>query len=147
MKTIYFAHPVSDYNTGKEQADYLKIRHAFADCVILNPNQEAFQDRYPAEGMALFEGLVKSCQMLVAVPFKDGQWGMGVWREAEIMSQMGGEVWELHEGQLKRVDIKNIRPLSINETRERVRASAQLKKVETLLRNLKLEHRHVRVLI
>jgi hypothetical protein len=123
-KKIYFAHPVSDYNKPLETKSGELIAQHFPQAEILNPNQKVHNDAYLTAGMAYFENLVKSCDTLVAIPFPDGEWGMGVWREAEALANHGGQVFELNPdtGLLQKVDFKDIRPLSINETRKRVKA-------------------------
>src|ERR1035437_1828325 len=122
---IYFAHPVSDYNTTKEKVDEREIKEKFEGCVILNPNGKVHSDKYKEEGMAYFEKIVKECDAAVCVPFRDGEWGMGVWREAESMAQKQGKTYELHKGCIKEVDFKDIRPLSINETKKRVKKETE----------------------
>jgi hypothetical protein len=91
---------------------------------LLNPNQKAYVEAYAQRGMALFEELVLTCDALVAVAFPGGEWGMGVWREAEVMARKGGKVYELspEDGTIREVDFRDIRPLSISETRRRVAA-------------------------
>lgn len=118
---IYFAHPVSDYNTPKEEEDLQAIQKYFPDAEILNPNSPESEAAYKVQGMKYFEDLVKTCTGIVCVPFSDGEWGMGVWKEAESMARSGGPVWQLHQGKLQEVDFKDIRPLSINQTRARIK--------------------------
>lgn len=117
---IYFAHPTSDYGTKRELECLNRIKESFPGAEILNPNQRTHNELYLAQGMAYFERLVLECNLVVAVPFPNGEWGMGVFREAEVVSRNGGKVYELNHT-LKEVDIKDIRPLSINETRKRTR--------------------------
>lgn len=117
---IYFAHPVSDYGSLREKECLEQIQKHFPGAEILNPNQDVHNEAYLTEGMAYFERLVMACDCVVAAPFADGEWGMGVFREAETVSRKGGKVFELHKS-LREIDIKDIRPLSINETKRRVR--------------------------
>lgn len=119
---VYFAHPVSDYGTDREKLCLDVLNEKFKN--ILNPNQPVHNEAYLVYGMSYFEDLVKSCSSLVAVAFADGEWGMGVWREAEEMARSGRTVFQLtpETGEIKQVDINDIRPLSVNETRRRVKA-------------------------
>ena len=119
---IYFAHPVSDYNTSKEQEDLAVIQAKFPDAEILNPNGADHEQAYKEQGMVYFENLARTCDAIVCVPFKDGEWGMGVWREAEAMAKKQGLTYVLFKGEITPVDFKDIRPLSINETRRRIKS-------------------------
>ena len=118
---IYFAHPVSDYGKERETFCLKLIQGNSEDCLILNPNQKEHNEAYKTQGMTYFEQLALSCH-IVAVPFEDGEWGMGVWREAESVARKGGRIFELNPElkTVKEIDYKDIRPLSINETRRRV---------------------------
>jgi hypothetical protein len=120
---IYFAHPMSDYGTEREKICLEKIQNAFPGGEILNPNQEHHQKACNEIGMVYFEELVKKCDMLVAIPFEDGEFGMGVWREMEVMDRAKGNsvTLQLKNNCLCPVDFRNVRPLSILQTRERVR--------------------------
>jgi hypothetical protein len=121
---LYFAHPVSDYGKARE-LKCLKFLESNFTIVILNPNQKEHNDSYLKEGMSYFEKLVVSCESLVAIPFEDGEWGFGVWREAEAVAKNGGTIFEFipETEKFREVDYKDIRPLSINETRRRVKSS------------------------
>lgn len=118
---IYFAHPVSDYNTSKEQDDLAIIKTRFPGAEILNPNAIEHEMAYKEQGMIYFENLARTCDVIVCVPFKDGEWGMGVWREAEAMAKKQGLTYVLFNNEISPVDFKDIRPLSINETRRRIK--------------------------
>ena len=122
---IYFAHPVSDYDKPRERKCLELISSQFKGVEILNPNQQCHNDAYRnGGGMDYFEKLVLSCDILVMVPFEDYEYGMGVWREAESCANHGGKVFALLPGlnTISEIDFKDIRPLSINETRKRVKA-------------------------
>ena len=74
---IYFAHPVSDYNTSKETNDIEIIKSNFPNFEILNPNSSENEVAYKQLGMSHFESLVKTCDAIVCVPFSDGEWVFG----------------------------------------------------------------------
>ena len=120
---IYFAHPVSDYNTSKEENDIEIIKSNFTNFEVLNPNSPENELAYKQLGMSHFESLVKTCAAIVCVPFSDGEWGMGVWKEADAMAKKGGKIYQLFNGQLNEVDYREVRPLSISETRRRISSS------------------------
>lgn len=129
---IYFAHPVSDYGQPREKACLDLIKKHFPDAEILNPNQLVHNEAYKTQGMEYFENLVQSCDALVFTGFEDAEVGMGVFREAEVMGLKGGKIYELklyfgatlENAAPCEIDYKNIRPLSIDETRRRVRTAA-----------------------
>jgi hypothetical protein len=87
---IYFAHPISIYNTHKENALLYIIKEAFSsDDIILNPGDINHQLAYAIKGdMSYFTDLVKECDAIVAYPFEDGYFGAGVseeWKTAQML--------------------------------------------------------------
>lgn len=116
---LYFAHPVSDYNTPFEIRCLDLLRNDFPGHEIVNPNTPEHHEAYKQRGMPYFYELVLTCSTLVGVPYRDGEWGMGVWCEAEAMANSGGNVFQLHKWRVMAIDFRDIRPLSINETKRR----------------------------
>lgn len=116
---IYFAHPLTDYGMPHEARCLEEIAANWPGYEIVNPNQGDHHVAYQIQGMPYFYELVKTCDLLIAVPFRDGEWGMGVWAEAEAMARKGGQVFQLHKWLFQETDFRDIRPLSINETRRR----------------------------
>lgn len=82
MKTVYFAHPISDYGTPWEVAAETAIGLALPGFDIVNPNRPDFDDSYRAKGMQFFMDRAAECDALVATPFPDGSFGAGVGKEA-----------------------------------------------------------------
>ena len=123
---LYFAHPVSDYNRPREQKALEAIRMAFPECEIVNPNSDHHSMEYKRVGFRYFEDLAKSCQIVAAMPFPNGEWGMGVWKEAMTMAEVPeGVVLSLDSnGNFTALRPQSIRPLSIDETRRHVREAA-----------------------
>ena len=115
---IYFAHPIADYDTQYEKECLLEIKRRFPGCTIVNPNSEKHQQGYNRSGMNYFVLLAATCHKLIAVPFRDGKFGAGVWTEA-----MSHNYVKVLDG----VNIRNLNSsdmgLSISETRERIRQS------------------------
>ena len=68
---------------------------------------------------------MKTCDAIVAVPFLDGKFGMGVFREVEALAASGKPAYQLSEGEIRSLDFKDISPLSVNETRSRVKQKIQ----------------------
>lgn len=122
---IYFAHPVSEYDTENEAKAMDFIRSTSPEAEIINPNKAVHAEAYRQIGMDYFISLVKKCDQLFAMPFPDGRFGMGVYTEAVAMMNKNGSILEItvqQDGTVKInfLDVKNISPLSINETRERI---------------------------
>lgn len=121
---VYYAHPVSEYNTLQESLNIAAIEQIFPGCKLVNPNQPYHEAQYQSFGMEYFEGLVRSCDMVVASPFPDGEYGMGVWREMEVAAnwQRPVRVLVTEKGTIEaqRINYQDIRPLSITETKRRV---------------------------
>jgi hypothetical protein len=121
---IYFAHPMAHYNSAYEAECMAEIGRKFPGVEIVNPNHWTYQESYEkagGKGMEFWNALAESCDMLVAVPFRDGEHGSGVWKEMEAMQAKRGLVLELHKGKWRTVDFADIRPLSVTETRFRTR--------------------------
>ena len=85
---IYFAHPINTYDTEFETTLLELIAEKFPGIAIENPNQQKHQDGYKrvreatGDGMAyFFEEMLPTCDMCVALPFRDGEFGRGAARE------------------------------------------------------------------
>lgn len=120
---IYFAHPISTYNTPQEK-DWIKIiKNNLSEVyTIQNPNGEVHEDAYKQIGMIYFTEMAKSCDIGVFLPFNGGHFGMGVYREILAMADQGKDLYSISkEGIMHELDFKDITPLSINDTRKFVR--------------------------
>lgn len=93
---IYFAHPVNSYNTPVEKAAIALIAKRFPKDVIENPNQPHHKANYQAwtkrtaenrdnhKAMNyFFDEVLPACDACVAMPYLDGQMGLGVAGEAK----------------------------------------------------------------
>ena len=99
-KTVYFAHPISHYNTEFEweciETIYNMLMPIGADPTdglisVMNPNQkwlsDLYQNRRSKDGLAdtdafeIFREVARSCDMIVGVSFFDGALGTGVAEE------------------------------------------------------------------
>ncbi len=130
-KKIYFAHPINTYHTALEDECLEFIRGTFHEHAIVNPSDESHRSivsemkRHDpnANVMGYFEKLVISCDIVLVLPFPDGKWGAGVYREAEIALERHKEVWNI-EPRTKFISlVTRLFPgdaLSVEETRARV---------------------------
>ncbi len=130
-RKVYFAHPINTYHTPLEDELIELIHGTFIGYTVVNPSDpshsvvvsEMKRDDPSANVMGYFEGLVVTCHSVLVLPFPDGRWGAGVYREAEVALACKREVWVLD------YKTKIISPvtrlfsddaLSIEETRMRV---------------------------
>lgn len=130
MPKVYFGHPVNVYNTDLEISLLKRISSMFPSLEIENPNQEIHEKGYQeykrktGEGMKYFMlEVLPSCRMGIFLPFRDGKWGAGVFKEAQRLEEMGMSVFEISaEGDFKVMNMGEInRVLSVEETRARIR--------------------------
>ncbi len=80
---LYFAHPVTDYDTQWER-DALSIIAQLYDLdlwEIVNPNTPEHDAGYKARGMDYFFDLLETCHGIIWSPFPDGSVGAGVAKE------------------------------------------------------------------
>jgi len=140
---IYFAHPMCEYGTELEKEVIERIKEADIDEIrgvddieIVNPSDPKILREFKAFGkknamhMKFFLDLVRTCDVIVGMPFLNGQWGAGVYAEMKVMQEKCGSVWQVEwywddDGSpyfcLERVNVEDIRPLSITETRQTVK--------------------------
>jgi hypothetical protein len=131
---IYFAHPINTYNTELEEQCMQLIEETFPDEFIFNPSEDRvvnrfneFRKKYPDTYMDFFKQLVRRCDKIVALPFRDGMIGAGIWLEVTEHYLTKGDV-EIYcinpfSGQIGTVSYEaiNSRKLSIEETRARIK--------------------------
>lgn len=91
MKTIYFAHPITDYGTERQAA---AIAYLSRQWRVVSPDHPDHQAGYDAEGMEYFDRLAASCDLLAFMRFPDGSIGAGVGKEIEA-AQRSGVRWIL----------------------------------------------------
>lgn len=133
---VYYAHPMSWYDTPEEFSDVEAIGNS-PDIKVINPNSNTFEDRvkkartsgYPV--MQIFADYIRNDADVVCFRrFKDGKIGAGVAREVFEAIIWGKEVWEIagpysdgkHEI-LKYPDhCLTLETLTVEETKRRVAA-------------------------
>ena len=109
---IYYARPISLYNTKQEQRD-LATFNLFG-WGILNPNKEELQIKYAHQGMDVFLMAVSECDAVIFRAFQDGKISAGVQKEIDKAKELGKPVLELPTITSKRI-------LSVDDTREYLR--------------------------
>jgi hypothetical protein len=144
---VYFAHPISHYDTELENDCEEFIHNAFGqysedsklDIDIVNPNTLFVQkhvDRLRAEGVEdyfdFFREMVKSCDIIVMTSFLDGKIGAGVAEEGTVAANYLKKVFLLYFDEdgikmFKRVDPINFDELILSreETRKRIKAGVK----------------------
>lgn len=114
---VYYAHPVSLYNTPQEKRDIALLESLGFE--VENPNTEKHQVGYDiakakssnGSGMEHFFKVVLACDAIAFRAFPDGKIGSGVMMEVD---------WAL-EGKLPVIELPNIvesRKLSRTETKQ-----------------------------
>lgn len=122
---IYFAHPMSHYGTEYEKMCLENIQNVFPKAEIVNPSDEHHVETYKSwkkHGMRYWKQLVAGCDAIVFATYKDGEVGMGVYTEIMEMVEYNGFIFEVDHlgvGVVSLDTVYNIRPLSIQETRDR----------------------------
>lgn len=124
MSRIYYAHPMSWYDSLEEKNALEVISNYFKGCKIINPNNYEFRKRVKhckkKNVMEIFLHEVRNCDTIVFSSFKDGYLGAGVARE--VLEAI------LHEKEIYRVKGEFINKyqdimfpiLSISKTRHRI---------------------------
>ena len=112
---IYFAHPITDYGTGRERRtlDDLTAQGWYVE----NPNHPQHQDGYERDGMAYFQRLAASCDALVFVRFPNGAIGAGVGKEIDAAQGNRIPVYEWFDGETDSVYGMPTPVLTVEETR------------------------------
>lgn len=123
MRRLYYMHPINTYDTELERQQLELISRIFLDWEVVNPNAPEHQEGYKLNGISYFTDLAASCQGGVALPFRDGKIGSGIFKEAFSLTQNNCPVWKLtFTGRLSTLDVKDeTLRLSIEETRARIR--------------------------
>jgi len=128
-RKLYFGHPINVYGTELEKRLLDRITGAFPEWDIENPNQPSHEAGYQTwkkergNGMEYyFQVVLPACGGGIFLPFRDGKWGAGVFGEAQAIARQGGPVWEItHRGIISTVELREVRVLSVEDTRSRIR--------------------------
>jgi hypothetical protein len=105
---IYYARPISLYNSAQDKRDIELMQSLGFE--VINPNKEALQERYKVEGMNVFLEAVNECDGVAFRAFPDGKIGAGVYKEIQKAVELNKQVIELPT-------ITSSRILSVEDTR------------------------------
>ena len=120
MKTVYYAHPMSTYDTQTEIGDMAALQSRFE--TVINPNTQAFQQAAQRQKMAglspmqPFLDAIHSADAVAYRPFPNGKIGAGIANEVLEGIIFGKVVLQLPDLLPKKFDMNDI--LSIEATRE-----------------------------
>jgi len=117
IKKIYYAHPITLYNTNQEEIDLALLKFLWPNSEIYNPNSKLDSEKYKKYGMDWFYDRIGDCDLVVFRPFPDGKIGAGVWGEIQYAKQ---------ECCIPVIEIPILlesRQLSIHDTREYIKHS------------------------
>lgn len=131
-KRLYFGHPINIYNTKLEDQLLRQISEAFPDWEIENPNQKYHQEGYQhweettSNGMDYFMNeVLPNCHGGVFLPFRDGAWGAGVFKEAKFCAEHEYAIWKINiDGTIANLNLLTIQPLTIKETISRIETTS-----------------------
>ena len=135
MKPImYFGHPINAYGIPLEAELLAAIAEKFPNWEILNPNQPQHDAGYKkwkddtGKGMDYyFKVVLPGCDAGIFLPFRDGAWGAGVYGEAKFLADRGCPIYAItHEGVISSVRLEDVRELTVDETRARIRAAGAI---------------------
>jgi hypothetical protein len=107
--SIYYAHPISLYNTRVERQDTALLEE-LGFCVV-NPNHPTHAEGYVNKGMEYFKDIVGNCDALAFRAFPDGSIPAGVAKEIKWAREVTDIIFELPTGVIRR-------SLSVEVTRE-----------------------------
>lgn len=135
MGILYFGHLMNTYGTELEKRLLRHISEAFPDWAIENPNQKHHQEGYArwkkrtGNGMDYFtKRVLPNCHGGIFLPFRDGAWGAGVFREAKFYAERKYPIWTItFDGIIDHNDtfiLSGIQPLSVEEAIARIRTGS-----------------------
>jgi len=109
---IYYAHPISMYETPLEQEDLDMLKRLHPLAIIYNPATDLKSNKgYKKYGMEYFYKIIDDCVYLYFRSFSNGKIGAGVWGEIKRAKSVHCEVIEIPT-------LSKDRKLSIEDTRE-----------------------------
>ncbi len=129
-KKLYYMHPINTYNTPLEQTHLRLIEQLFPHWEIVNPNTPHHIEGYAnsllknAGPLDYFIALASTCYTGVALPFRDGMIGSGVYAEITTLRTLHRPVWILtHDNMLHSWNDEHDahKILTLEETRHRIR--------------------------
>lgn len=120
MSRVYYAHSIAHKDTRLEERSIALIKERFRGVKLINPNDREHTEPEKKWGMKYFIHLVSTCDIVVAAPFNDGKFGMGVFIELHTANTNGSQLFQITNGRkIEPLDFYKIAPLSIDQTRKR----------------------------
>jgi hypothetical protein len=122
---VYFAHPVSTYNTILEKMVIAHLERQGAH-LLINPNTPEHQEGYKNEGMEYFKKIIEACDYVYVLPFPDDfSIGAGIAKEINWALEKGIKVVYLkprfeHE---EIFFLRGYNVLTVEETRDKLKSS------------------------
>lgn len=93
MPKVYYAHPISIYNTPQEQRDVERLQKLGFE--VVNPNSPECDAGYRNGGMEYFRKIVADCDAIAVRGFLDGSIPAGVAKEVVMAAEAGKPMFEL----------------------------------------------------
>ncbi|MBI5046099.1 MAG: hypothetical protein HZC14_03840 [Candidatus Niyogibacteria bacterium] len=129
--SLYFGHPINTYDTELEKQLLKAISEIFPGWSIENPNQKHHQAGYEYflkltghEMEYFYKEVLPKCHAGIFLPFRDGKWGAGVFKEAAFMASRKRPIYQITaDGVITEVILKDDQMLSVEETRSRIRTT------------------------
>lgn len=113
---VYYAHPVSLYNTKVDERDEETLKRLGFD--VINPKSPDWSEQYKKRGMEFFIEQVRQCDAIAFRAFLDGSIGAGVRAEIDEAVKLGIPIIELPCCIQRRT-------LTVEQTREALRDCGQ----------------------
>ena len=132
QKVLYFGHPINVYDTDLERSLLHRIGLGFPGWYVENPNQKKHDEgyaRYKRETGRPMDyytiEVLPKCHGGVFLPFRDGTWGAGVFKEMEAIAGRGCPIWQISwDGHILAARLDTAYVLSVEQTRARIRDAA-----------------------
>ena len=121
-RKIYFAHPRAFYSKPEEKKAEQLISKEFPEHIIVNPNVDWIQGRVEELGFDIFFKVINTVEFICAMPFKDGKFGNGTWRECDYANKKGKDIYVVNpwKGTLVKTPFNKIQGLSPEDTYYRI---------------------------
>ncbi len=129
--SIYFAHPITLYNTEKELKLIDAIKKKFTGVNVYNPGERKSDgDNYQFWKKTFGSGMKYYTEVIlpnmiggIALPFEDGMFGAGVCTEMDFLKKIEKPLWTIDYSFniLPCFEILNEKRLSVEDTIKRVR--------------------------
>lgn len=98
LTRVYFAHPVTTYDTALELECESFVRRYVGEVEIVNPNSVEYQREYSrTKDFKFWTDLARTCDICVFLPFEDKLVGSGVHAEIQTFYERFGKEARVYE--------------------------------------------------